>query len=90
MRLVVNENRLGMYKKTHEAILRAFKLRADVTLHLEDETVPSPDAMGYFDWAVSDCRPTTCKLPWIRIRRVCLFRLHLYLLIDAEEFSASV
>jgi hypothetical protein len=49
LRLVVNEKRLGLKRNTYEAVFRAFKLRADVTLHLEDDTIPSPDALRYFD-----------------------------------------
>ena len=53
-RLVVNDKRLGLNKNTHDAVYQAFKLRADVMLHLEDDTVPSPDALHYFDWAVRE------------------------------------
>jgi hypothetical protein len=63
MRLVVNEKRLGLNRNTHEAVFRAFKLRADVTLHLEDDTVPSPDALRYFDWAVRELLIPDVKSP---------------------------
>jgi len=63
MRLVVNEKRLGLNRNTHEAVFRAFKLRADVTLHLEDDTVPSPDALRYFDWAVRELLMPDVKSP---------------------------
>jgi hypothetical protein len=53
-RLLVNRNRLGLNKNTHDALFRAFQLRADVIVHLEDDTVPSPDALRFFDWAVRD------------------------------------
>lgn len=53
-RLVVNENRMGLNRNTHEAVFRSFKLRADVMVHLEDDTVPSPDALRYFEWAVRE------------------------------------
>ena len=53
-RLLVNKKRLGLNKNTHEALFRAYRLRADVIVHLEDDTVPSPDALRYFDWAVHD------------------------------------
>jgi hypothetical protein len=62
-RLVVSEKRLGLNRKTHEAVFRAFKLRADVTLRLEDDTVPSPDALRYFDWAVRDLLIPDVKSP---------------------------
>ena len=63
MRLVVNEKRLGLNRNTHDAVFRAFKLRADVTLHLEDDTVPSPDALRYFDWAVRELLIPDVKSP---------------------------
>ncbi len=63
MRLVVNEKRVGLNKNTHDAVFRAFKLRADVTLHLEDDTVPSPDALRYFDWAVRELLIPDVKSP---------------------------
>jgi hypothetical protein len=45
------------------AVFRAFKLRADVTVHLEDDTVPSPDALRYFDWAVRELLIPDVKSP---------------------------
>lgn len=54
MRLAVNQKRLGLNENTHGAAFRVFKLRVDVMLHLEDDTVPSPDALKYFDWAVRE------------------------------------
>jgi len=63
MRLVVNEKRLGLNKNTHEAVYRAFKLRSDVMVHLEDDTVPSPDALHYFDWAVRELLIPDIKSP---------------------------
>lgn len=53
-RLVVNRRRLGLNRNTHKAVLRAIELRADTIVHLEDDTVPSTDALRYFDWAVRD------------------------------------
>jgi hypothetical protein len=41
-------------KNTHDALFRAVQLRTDVVVHLEDDRVPSPDALRYFDWAVRD------------------------------------
>lgn len=53
-RLVVNARRLGLNRNTYAAVHRAFEMRASVSLHLEDDTVPSPDALRYFDWAVRE------------------------------------
>lgn len=53
-RLLVNRQRLGLNKNTHDAFFRAYQLRADVIVHIEDDTVPSPDALQYFDWAVRE------------------------------------
>lgn len=53
-RLHVNRERLGLCKNTHAAVFRAYELRANVIVHLEDDTVPSPDALRYFDWAVRE------------------------------------
>ncbi|MCA9201588.1 MAG: hypothetical protein KDA59_00990 [Planctomycetales bacterium] len=53
-RLLVNRQRLGLNKNTHDALFRAYQLRANVIVHIEDDTVPSPDALQYFDWAVRD------------------------------------
>lgn len=47
-RLVVNETRLNLNRNTHAAVSRAYDLRADTILHLEDDTVPSLDALLYF------------------------------------------
>ena len=53
-RLHINSERLGLNRNTHDALFRAYQLRADVIVHLEDDTVPSPDALCYFDWAVRE------------------------------------
>lgn len=53
-RFTVNRTRLGLCRNTHEALFRAYQLRAEVIVHLEDDTVPSPDALRYFDWAIRD------------------------------------
>jgi len=52
-RLAVNKERMGLNRNTQEALVRALLLRAAVVVHLEDDTVPSPDALRYFDWAVA-------------------------------------
>jgi len=62
-RLLVHRERLGLCKNTHDAVFRAFQLRADVTVHLEDDTVPSPDALHYFDWAVREILIPDVKSP---------------------------
>src|SRR5690606_1625881 len=33
------DNRLGLNKNTHDALFRAFQVRADLIVHLEDDTV---------------------------------------------------
>jgi GT2 family glycosyltransferase len=48
VRLLVNHERLGLNRNTHDALFRAYQLRADVIVHLEDDAVPSPDALRYF------------------------------------------
>lgn len=51
-RLVVNQKRLGLNRNTQAALMRAFQAKADRTVHLEDDTVPSPDALRYFEWGI--------------------------------------
>lgn len=53
-RLVLNRERLGLNRNTQAALMRAFDLKAQVIVHLEDDTVPSPDALRYFEWAVRE------------------------------------
>lgn len=62
-RLVVNKTRLGLNRNTHAAVLRAHILEADVVVHLEDDTVPSIDALSYFEWAVKDVLMPNIKSP---------------------------
>jgi hypothetical protein len=52
--LIVNEHQLGLNENTHAALFRAYELRADRIVHIEDDTVPSPDALRFFDWAIED------------------------------------
>ena len=52
-RLVVNERRLGLNRNTLAALMRAFHLKSDHIVHLEDDTVPSPDALRYFEWGIN-------------------------------------
>lgn len=54
IRLQVNRERLGLNRNTQEALFRAQQLKPEIVLHLEDDTVPSPDALLYFDWAVRE------------------------------------
>ena len=54
IRLTVNNERLHLNKNTHTALLRAHELRADRIVHIEDDTVPSPDALRFFEWALGD------------------------------------
>jgi hypothetical protein len=51
-RLVVNKERMGLNRNTQEALVRAMLLRGEVVVHLEEDTVPSPDSLLYFEWAV--------------------------------------
>src|SRR5688500_581820 len=41
-RLLVNRNRLGLNKNTHDALFRAFQVRADVIVHLETTPYSAP------------------------------------------------
>ncbi len=45
---------MGLNRNTQEALVRALLLRAEVVVHLEDATVPSPDALRCYDWAVRE------------------------------------
>lgn len=51
-RLSINANRAGLNRNTLAALMRAFHLKADRIVHLEDDTVPSPDALRYFEWGI--------------------------------------
>lgn len=51
-RLAVNERRLGLNRNTLATLMRAFHLKADHIVHLEDDTVPSPDALRYYEWGI--------------------------------------
>ena len=51
-RLVVNKERLGLNRNTQAALMRAFDLKAATIVHLEDDTVASPDALQYFAWGI--------------------------------------
>lgn len=53
-RLQVNRVRLGLNRNTHAALLRAAEAGAETIVHLEDDTVPSPDALSYFCWVVEE------------------------------------
>ena len=53
-RIVINEKRLRLNRNTLEAVHRAFRVRADMAFNLADDTVPSPDALPCFDWAVRE------------------------------------
>jgi len=55
-RPIFNRDRLGLNRNTQAVLVRAMKLRPDVLVHLEDDTVPSPDALTYFDWAVDQLK----------------------------------
>lgn len=47
----VNRERRGLNKNTYQCIEHANKIKAEGWVHLEDDTVPSPDALLFFDWA---------------------------------------
>jgi hypothetical protein len=62
---------MGLNRNTHEALLRALLLRAEVVVHLEDDTVPSQDALRYFDWAARDVLiPDVNSIPGEAILRI--------------------
>ena len=48
--LVENADRLGCGPNTFSALHHGFQL-ADFVIHLEDDTVPTPDCLRYFEWA---------------------------------------
>ena len=49
-----NAKRLGLNANTRSALERARALKPTVVVHLEDDTVPSHDALDYFAWAVRE------------------------------------
>ncbi len=49
--VTVNRERLGLNKNTYECISHANRTKAEGWVHIEDDTVPSPDALLFFDWA---------------------------------------
>ena len=50
----VNDRRLGLNRNTYRCLEHVNRNRADVWAHLEDDTVPSPDALLFFDWAIQE------------------------------------
>lgn len=52
--LVVNGRRLGLNINTKEVLMRAWRMKPSQIVHLEDDTVPSPDALTYFSWAIEN------------------------------------
>lgn len=54
--LIRNNKRLGLNKNTREVLVRARKIKdATCHVHVEDDTVLSPDALEYFLWALTEC-----------------------------------
>jgi len=53
MHLVVNKERLGLNSNTYHSLAEAYARGAAQIVHLEDDVVPSPDALEYFTWAIS-------------------------------------
>ena len=48
---VLNSNVLGISMNTFEALRHGFSLSdVDFVIHIEDDTVPSKDALAYFEW----------------------------------------
>jgi hypothetical protein len=54
--LKVNEKRRGLNKNTRTVLSRALELQPDYLLHIEDDTVLSPDALEYYQWALNESR----------------------------------
>jgi hypothetical protein len=54
MELIVNKDRLGLNRNTHAALSRAYSAGATVLVHLEDDTVPSPDALHWFQSGLAE------------------------------------
>lgn len=53
----INPQRLGLNKNSHAALTRAACWDgADAVLHIEDDTVLSPDALLYYRWALEQVR----------------------------------
>jgi len=52
---VINDSRLGLNRNTHAVIARCLQENktAHAILHIEDDTVLSPDAILYYKWALS-------------------------------------
>ena len=48
--IYINECVLGINGNTFQAISHGFKY-SDYVIHLEDDTVPAPDTLEYFEWA---------------------------------------
>jgi len=55
--VVLNYQRKGLNRNTHAAMLRAVDADVQTLVHLEDDVVPSPDALRYFAWAVEEAMP---------------------------------
>jgi hypothetical protein len=49
--VTVNPTRLGLNRNTFQCVDQANTIKAEVLVHLEDDTVPSPDALKFFEWA---------------------------------------
>lgn len=55
-RAIVNDSRLGLNRNTYAVLSRCLydlrDIRVDGILHIEDDTVLSPDALRYYMWAL--------------------------------------
>ena len=49
-RLIVNPQRLGLNRNSFTALMRARQAKCDAVIHVEDDTVPSPDTLDFFRW----------------------------------------
>jgi hypothetical protein len=49
----INPERKGLNRNTQAAICNGASRRPDILVHLEDDTVPAPDALLYFQFAVN-------------------------------------
>lgn len=62
---IINRSRLGLNRNTQHALGRAFRAKAEMVVHVEDDTVPSPDALRFFEWAIGDVMIPN-RLSWDR------------------------
>jgi hypothetical protein len=59
---IFNRKRRGLNRNTFDAVSAARRLKPSLLVHLEDDTVPSPDCLEYFQWVASEVFPVDTKL----------------------------